>query len=160
MAINPIYAQTTIAANSSSPKRQEEQVIQDNKPCESDGSKLNLALKCLGSVAVAGLAIYGGSKGLKFFKGKKMPTTLPALVNKTPIKTTAKALESVGKSAEVATKTAEVTTFKGMSANQIIQAYKSGDRTVFRELARVAHPDAKNYNEAFADLFKIVAEAV
>ena len=145
MSINQIYTQqaATITPNPKPVKQHDEAVTADNTPRETGGNKLNMALKCLGAAAIAGLAIYGGAKGLKYLKGKKAAnfpaTTLPVLKN-TP------------KSNEML--------FKGMSAADIIKEYKAGNKRIYKELAKLAHPDGKNYDAALFDLFNTVRAGI
>ena len=162
-------------------------MVQVNTTEANNGNeKLNTALKCLAAVGIAGLAVTLGIKGLKpkHIKSKNclnLPNTiiensqrlLPeakntvGLISSTVTDTLSrqsKVIENVSSTATAALnssgKVKQMFTFQGMSAQQIANAYKSGNKAIFRELAHYAHPDARNYNEAYADLYKSVVAMV
>lgn len=118
-----------------------------------NNEKLNKTLKYLGVALAAGMALYGGSKAIKYLKNAKAVSTLPTIVKPTTAQTmqqvnkiTASITQNIQNSQKLIGNVASATVkpmsaFKGFTAQQIANMYKAGDKTVFKELAKIAHPD-------------------
>jgi len=141
----------SVSPNYSSKNAEQETINNKNTNVSADdGSKLNKALKCLGFAAAAGLALYSGNKAIKYLKNVKAKsvTTLPALVNKKPV------ITNVGKATNKVS-----ATFSGYTSTQIAEMYKAGDKTIYRNLAKVSHPD-KGGSQELLNLFNEVKAAI
>ena len=105
-----------------------------------NNEKLNKTLKYLGVALAAGMALYGGSKAIKYLKNAKAVSTLPTIVKPTRIIWNIQNSQKlIGNVASATVK--PMSAFKGFTAQQIANMYKAGDKTVFKELAKIAHPD-------------------